>query len=153
MQFTQNLSKLKNKILYNDIMTETDFLICPICASPLRRAGNSFLCTSSETKKKHCFDISSARYADLSYRNGGSGDPKDAVTDRTAFLDKGYYAPLSQQINSICEEFLHDGFLLVDAGCGEAIIPSASQPHFPSRLYSVQIFQSMRFTERAFGEI
>ena len=77
------------------------------------------MCTSQETKKRHCFDISSARYADLSYRSGGSGDPKDAVTDRTAFLDKGYYEPLSNEINALCQKYLDDNFLLIDAGCGE----------------------------------
>jgi len=77
------------------------------------------LCTSLETKKRHCFDISSARYADLSYRSGGSGDPKDAVTDRTAFLDKGYYEPLSNEINALCRKYLDGNFLLIDAGCGE----------------------------------
>ena len=76
-------------------MIETDFLICPICGARLVKEGKSFRCASQETKKRHCFDISSVRYADLSYRSGGSGDPKDAVTDRTAFLDKGYYEPLS----------------------------------------------------------
>lgn len=77
------------------------------------------MCTSQETKKRHCFDISSARYADLSYRSGGSGDPKDAVTDRTAFLDKGYYEPLSNEINALCRKYLDGNFLLIDAGCGE----------------------------------
>lgn len=112
-------------------MIATDFLICPICGSRLEQIGNSFLCTSNETKKRHCFDISSAKYADLSYRNGGSGDPKDAVTDRTAFLDKGYYAPLSQQINNICETRLNKDFFLIDAGCGEGYYSERIAAEFP----------------------
>ena len=100
-------------------MTEIDFLICPICGSRLVREENSLFCTSSETKKRHCFDLSASKYADLSYRCGGSGDPKDAVTDRTLFLDKGYYLPLSLQINAICQKYLRNDFLLIDAGCGE----------------------------------
>ena len=83
------------------------------------REGNSLFCTSTETKKRHCFDLSASKYADLSYRSGGSGDPKDAVTDRTLFLDKGYYLPLSQQINTICQKYLKGDFFLIDAGCGE----------------------------------
>lgn len=89
------------------------------------------MCTSAETQKKHCFDISSAKYADLSYRSGGSGDPKDAVTDRTAFLDKGYYAPLSAQINNICKEYLNKAFLLVDSGCGEGYYSERIASAFP----------------------
>lgn len=100
-------------------MTETEFLICPICSSPLKKEEKSFICQNSEAVKHHCFDIASSGYSDLSYRNGGGGDPKDAVNDRTAFLDKGYYAPLSDAINKLCGENLHEDFLLVDAGCGE----------------------------------
>lgn len=100
-------------------MKETDFLVCPICGSRLQRADKSFLCLHEDGGKQHCFDISSSGYADLSYRNGGSGDPKDAVNDRTAFLDKGYYQPLSDEINRLCALHLSKDFLLVDAGCGE----------------------------------
>lgn len=113
-------------------MIETDFLICPICGSRLIKEGKSFLCTSQETKKQHCFDISSARYVDLSYRCGGSGDPKDAVTDRTAFLDKGYYEPLSAEINTICKNYLENEFFLIDAGCGEGYYSERIAADFPS---------------------
>lgn len=112
-------------------MIETDFLICPICGSILEKNGSSFLCMSSESKKKHCFDISSAGYADLSYRSGGSGDPKDAVTDRTAFLDKGYYEPLAKQIKLICQKTLGNSFLLIDAGCGEGYYSESIAMSFP----------------------
>lgn len=100
-------------------MKENDFLICPICGSKIERAAKSYLCVPQDGAKRHCFDISSSGYADLSYRNGGSGDPKDAVNDRTAFLDKGYYQPLSDEINRLCALHLRNDFLLVDAGCGE----------------------------------
>lgn len=113
-------------------MIEIDFLICPICGSRLEKEGKSYLCTSKETKKRHCFDISSARYADLSYRSGGSGDPKDAVTDRTAFLDKGYYEPLSNKINALCQKYLKDEFLLIDAGCGEGYYSDRIATSFPN---------------------
>ncbi len=99
-------------------MRETDFLICPICKSGLERSEKSLICVCS-SPKHHCFDLSSSGYSDLSYRNGGGGDPKDAVNDRTAFLDKGYYQPLSECINSICKDYLKPDFFLVDAGCGE----------------------------------
>ena len=100
-------------------MNYTDFLICPICGRRLELQGKSLLCAGDENGKRHCFDLSSSGYSDLSYRNGGSGDPKDAVTDRTAFLEKGYYSGLSNKINEICREYLNKDFLLIDAGCGE----------------------------------
>lgn len=100
-------------------MIETDFLICPICGSQLASDGKSFRCKPSEGGKIHCFDISSSGYADLSYRCGGSGDSKEAVNDRTAFLNKDYYLPLSKEINRLCAKHLPKRFFLVDAGCGE----------------------------------
>lgn len=100
-------------------MLFSDVLICPICSQPLELKGKSLVCVGDNQGKHHCFDLSSSGYCDLSYRNGGGGDPKDAVVDRTAFLDKGYYYKLSEAINSLCSKYLEDNFLLVDAGCGE----------------------------------
>ena len=81
--------------------------------------GRSLVCTKDNNGKHHLFDLSASGYCDLSYRNGGGGDPKDAGTDRTAFLDKGYYAGLADAITSLCSKYLNEKFLLVDAGCGE----------------------------------
>ncbi len=93
-------------------------MICPICGSSFEKSSHSYIC-KAYGGKRHCFDISSSGYSDLSYRSGGSGDPKDAVKDRTLFLDRGHYFPLSCEINRICSENLVPEFLLIDAGCGE----------------------------------
>ena len=87
------------------MIKETDFLICPICGSELTAEGRSYRCNPLEGHKRHCFDISSSGYTDLSYRSGGSGDSKEAVNDRTAFLNRGYYFPLSEMINSLPPSF------------------------------------------------
>ena len=100
-------------------MIPTDFLICPICGSELCSDGKSYRCKPAEGSKSHCFDISSSGYADLSYRSGGSGDSKEAVNDRTAFLNKNYYLPLAEEILRLCAKHLPEDFLMVDAGCGE----------------------------------
>ena len=101
------------------MMIPTDFLICPICGADLSCDGKSYRCTPGDGSKIHCFDISSSGYADLSYRSGGSGDSKEAVNDRTAFLNKDYYLPLAKEIERLCAKYLPDDFLMVDAGCGE----------------------------------
>ena len=101
------------------MIKETDFLICPICGSVLVADGKSYRCIPEDGGKRHCFDISSSGYTDLSYRSGGSGDSKEAVNDRTAFLNKDFYRPLSEKINSLCGKYLASDFFLVDAGCGE----------------------------------
>lgn len=96
-----------------------DVLICPICGESLQFKGKSLICSKDNNGKHHLFDLSASGYCDLSYRNGGGGDPKDAVTDRTAFLEKGYYEGLAEAITSLCSKYLKEYFFLVDAGCGE----------------------------------
>ena len=100
-------------------MITTDFLICPICGSELYVDGKSYRCKPIDGSKSHCFDLSASGYVDLSYRSGGSGDSKEAVNDRTAFLNKQYYLPLADEIKRLCTKHIHNEFLLVDAGCGE----------------------------------
>lgn len=112
-------------------MKVTDFLICPICYSKLNIVGNSLVCLKEDTSKHHCFDISSSGYVDLSYRCGGGGDPKDAVNDRTSFLEKGYYIPLAEKINDLCGNYYQKDFLLVDAGCGEGFYSENIASKFP----------------------
>jgi len=112
-------------------MIVTDFLICPICSSKLNIVGKSMICQKDDSVKHHCFDLSSSGYVDLSYRGGGGGDPKNAVNDRTAFLEKGYYKPLAETINNLCRKYLSNSFLLVDAGCGEGYYSDSIASQFP----------------------
>lgn len=94
------------------------FLRCPKCGAPLRRAGGSLLCGRTDGKA-HCFDLSASGYCDLSGRQGGSGDPKSAVSDRTAFLDGGWYQPLAGTITGLARTYAAPDGLFVDEGCGE----------------------------------
>ena len=112
-------------------MLLNNVLICPICSNPLELKGRSFVCVQENNGKHHSFDLSSSGYCDLSYRNGGGGDPKDAVNDRTAFLDRGYYSRLSDEIVSMCSKYLDERFFLVDAGCGEGYYSENVASHFP----------------------
>ena len=99
-------------------MMELDYLVCPLCGAAIEREGGSLFCRGE--KKRHCFDLSASGYADLSgRRQGGGGDPKDAVADRTAWLDAGYYAPLADEICKIFNKYLTAPALVIDAGCGE----------------------------------
>lgn len=93
-------------------------LRCPVCGSPLGMNEKSLVCSGSRGKR-HCFDLSASGYCDLSRRQGGSGDPKSCVADRTAFLDAGYYAPLAQRIRRLVTEYADPRGLLADEGCGE----------------------------------
>lgn len=96
---------------------DTLFLRCPLCRAPLLKDGKSLFCGG---ERKHCFDLSSSGYAFLSgRRQGGGGDPKDAVADRTAWLDAGYYERLSDEICSLFKKYLPADSLIIDSGCGE----------------------------------
>ncbi|MBE6632535.1 MAG: methyltransferase domain-containing protein [Ruminococcaceae bacterium] len=99
--------------------------ICPICRTPLSRSenGKSLLCTKEE--KPHCFDISSAGYVNLDRGHSGGGDSKECVRSRSAFLESGHYAPISDKINELVSSFSANPSLLLDAGCGEGYYTSS----------------------------
>jgi 23S rRNA (guanine745-N1)-methyltransferase len=121
-------------------MLLNEILICPICLQNLELKGKSLVCVGNNGGKHHSFDLSASGYCDLSYRNGGGGDPKDAVVDRTAFLDKGYYCKLSETINSLCYKYLGEDFLLVDAGCGEGYYSeNVASKFLNSKVYGVDL--------------
>ena len=66
---------------------------CPLCSSPLEREESRWLCPNG-----HSFDRAAAGYVHLLPANQkhskDPGDDKSMVAARSAFLEKGYYAPL-----------------------------------------------------------
>ena len=93
----------------------SDILICPVCGKGFEASGNSLLCLSDG--KRHCFDISKSGHVNLLCGHGGSGDDKACVASRTAFLEKDFYRPFSDEINALLEKYGVKN--LLDAGCGE----------------------------------
>ena len=87
-------------------------LACPFCAAPLTREGKSFYCSG---EKRHCFDIAKSGYVSLTRASGTSGDDRDMVRARTAFLDTGYYAPFADAVAKAAA----GASVIIDAGCGE----------------------------------
>lgn len=94
---------------------------CPVCGGALEREGRSLLC-----EKRHCFDLARSGYVHLLpahlARSKEPGDNKQMVRTRTAFLDKGYYAPLREKLAGKAADFLAEDRgtpVLLDAGCGE----------------------------------
>lgn len=65
----------------------------------------------------HCFDPSRSGYLNLEGGRHGEGDGKAAVRARRAFLDAGYYQPLSDDLNGLLGDL--GASLVLDAGCGE----------------------------------
>ena len=99
-------------------MTEsvTKLLKCPVCGASmyLSEDGKVCRCTGART---HCFDVARIGHVHLGGPHAGDGDGKEAVASRRAFLDAGYYRPLSDAINEILDRI--GARTVLDAGCGE----------------------------------
>ena len=87
-------------------------LICPFCRAPLSREGGSLYCGG---ERRHCFDVAKSGYVTLTRAAGTSGDDREMVRARTAFLDGGHYLPFAR---AVCDE-LCGCDTVIDAGCGE----------------------------------
>ena len=93
-------------------------LVCPCCGEKMNinESQGSLVC---QAPKKHCFDIASAGYVNLSVSHSGGGDSKEAVRSRTEFLDSRSYEAVSDAVNAVLSDYLSSGDLVIDAGCGE----------------------------------
>lgn len=98
----------------------TSLFRCPLCSAPLTREEQGYLCPGG-----HCFDVAAAGYTHLLPANRkhskNPGDDKAMVAARSAFLDRGYYAPLR---DTLCTRAAEEckalpSPALLDSGCGE----------------------------------
>lgn len=97
-------------------------LLCPFCHNHLEKDNHIYRC-----HKGHTFDISRSGYVNLLPVDGkhskNPGDNKLMVESRRAFLDKGYYEPLSVSLNDMVMKAvnleIYPNFHLLDIGCGE----------------------------------
>lgn len=109
---------------YREILADkfTDVLRCAVCCESLEASENrkSLLCGGA---RRHCFDISARGYVNMSLGHAG-GDGKDAVSSRTAFLEKGFYRPFADEICRLLSKYVKSGGFLIDAGCGEGYYTS-----------------------------
>ena len=102
-------------------------LICPICHGPLDWGDKTVDCSN-----RHTFDIAREGYVNLfrtSKRPANQpGDTKEMLGARRAFLNAGWYTPLSDQLNDLVGQYVLVGesvsanteeIRILDAGCGE----------------------------------
>jgi len=100
-------------------MNILQYLCCPLCKEPLTSTDKTLHCRDG-----HCFDISKEGYVNLlppgKGKNARTGDEKEMLRARRAFLAGGYYAPISDTIAALLHKHLPDGdTVLCDSGCGE----------------------------------
>ena len=106
--------------MVSEVNRVTSLFRCPLCSAPLSRGEPGYLCPSG-----HCFDVAAAGYTHLLPANRkhskNPGDDKAMVAARSAFLDRGYYAPLR---DALCARAAKEckalpSPALLDSGCGE----------------------------------
>lgn len=93
-------------------------LACPKCHEPLHLEGNSYYCPN-----RHTYDLAKRKYLNLllnpDKNSNNPGDNKDSLNCRKAFLNKGYYDPISDTLNRYIAEHSHPDMQILDLGCGE----------------------------------
>lgn len=90
--------------------------ICPKCKEKLNMEEGRAFCKSG-----HSFDKSRYGYYNLLLDSSRKihGDSKSMVEARRAFLSRGFYRPLAEQVATLVTEYTAPDGRLLDAGCGE----------------------------------
>ncbi|GGB72658.1 23S rRNA (guanine(745)-N(1))-methyltransferase [Shewanella inventionis] len=92
--------------------------ICPICSAPLTLSDKSWACV-----QRHQFDCAKEGYVNLlpvqKKKTKDPGDNKDMMIARREFLSRGFYQPLSDQVNLLAAQYHPNAETLLDIGCGE----------------------------------
>lgn len=112
-----------------NIATHISSLSCPVCFEALSFSENAVVCGNS-----HTFDLAKETYLNLLLsqhkKSKNPGDTKEMLVARRAFLEKEYYKPLSDAVNTCIKQFcdLHeDKKVIFDTGCGEGYYTNALQ--------------------------
>ena len=113
-------------------------LVCPVCGESLIGCDRTMTCPNG-----HSFDIAKEGYVNLlrSSKSGDRiGDDKTSARCRRDFLNKGYYAPLRDYLQSLFAD--REGTLL-DICCGEGYYTSALGENPGLRVYGFDISREM----------
>ncbi len=129
-------------------------LACPVCDRPLSLVSAALQC-----ERDHSFDIAREGYVHL-LSSKHPGDVKEMLRARRAFLEAGFYQPLSDAINAgILRhlESLPNLPTLLDAGCGEGYYLGRLQEclvdKFPHMLVGIDISkEAIRMAAKRYKE-
>ena len=96
----------------------SSLFLCPLCGEPLARREKSYICPHG-----HSFDLSREGYCNLlpvnQKHSKAPGDDKNMAAARSAFLSKGYYAPLREALCQLAVCATGSAPAVLDTGCGE----------------------------------
>ncbi len=96
-----------------------DILACPVCKEKLllTEDGKSAACIGA---RRHLFDFASGGYLNLYTSRAAGGDNGECIGARSAFLAKGYYENISDEVNALLKKYISkEKAVILDAGCGE----------------------------------
>ncbi len=101
--------------MYNKFMK----ILCPVCKECLEKQDRSYKCINN-----HTFDIAKQGYLNLNMKaSDNTGDEKEMIKARNAFLNAGYYNFLKDKINQIIDSYNPNNIL--DLACGEGYYTSS----------------------------
>lgn len=112
--------------------------ICPVCGENLGISGKSYICPN-----RHTFDMAKSGYVNLlPTNNSGSihGDNKLMLRARREFLEKGYYKPLLDAVCRTTVKYAENGYVFLDAGCGEGYYTTAVKANFDKSEVAVDMY-------------
>ena len=102
----------------------SSLFVCPLCGERLTRRENSYFCPNG-----HCHDVAREGYTYLlpvnQKHSKAPGDDKAMAAARSAFLSKGYYAPLRDTLCKLAVSLTGDAPAVLDSGCGEGYYTAA----------------------------
>lgn len=97
---------------------------CPVCGEALSAGTHALRCING-----HSYDLARKGYVNLLRSNQSHqkrhGDDRAMVAARTAFLDRGYYAPLRDALARESVSACGDAPVVLDLGCGEGYYTAA----------------------------
>lgn len=94
-------------------------LICLVCGEKLLLTADkkSAACTGA---RRHLFDFAAGGYLNLYTSRAAGGDNGECIGARSAFLAKGYYEKISDEVNALLSKYVENRpAKILDAGCGE----------------------------------
>ncbi|MBQ5969788.1 MAG: methyltransferase domain-containing protein [Clostridia bacterium] len=115
--------------------------VCPVCRTPLERRDRTLVCRNG-----HCFDLAKEGYCNLltaQHRAGETtGDNNRMAQARSAFLNKGCFAPLAAAVTDFVRGAAPQSVVL-DICCGEGYYSEAVLRQVPCRLLGFDLSKAM----------
>lgn len=117
-------------------------IVCPVCGEELKEENRSLRC-----KNGHCFDKAKEGYVNLiagAHKKGSLiGDNKDMANSRRAFLEKGYFESLVEELIKIIREKDIPCPRVLDICCGEGYYSHKIKEAVDCEMYGLDISKEM----------